>query len=540
MLNKRIYEPALAGEAPNGARPIQRGTAPRSNMKGNAKKRPPQRRNKQEKVFEIDPKIIMIAISAFLALILLVVMIVLVSNTNGKDILKENMTYASFEKDGKYYLSVNGYTLKDTFDNEIELTPALDNSFAYVIETLEDGKKSVYLLEKKKLTEAMNSPVDEIITLAKLKPGVVYRDGNNVNFFSKENDDNITRNDPSAANFIIAHDASAITYTTIDKDDETQTKLYVYTDEGSESYATNMCPVEISKGGKYLYAYGSVDETTKKLFLINTKEQEPVEIDTGFYEFKDSNINGDEIVYTLSTEKGFQTKIFSAKKSKSYAIGGGICKPMMTANTVMLSTFKETVFENFYFPTASDLSHSATYYVNKKFASKKLATYNGKLNSEGDVFYYTDVDDTLYSIEFGKKNAEAVERATSVKEFVITEKDNIYYIDEDKYLWFCKEAGGNKQIETEVVDLSFNIYSNILYFEIADDENIYSTEEGSGKEIVEFGRNEIGSLPIFSSNGQKRNYAIVKNAENESYNLYYTSTGKTFKLIEDECDNITY
>ncbi len=501
----------------------------------------PRRKNgSDEKVFEIDLKTLIIAASALLALILLIVIIVVAANSSGKDIVKENNTYVSFSKDGSYCVSVNGHTLDETFENEISLSPALDNSFAYVIEKTPDGDL-VYILQRRKLTPATPSPASEILALAELAPGVVYRDGDNVNFYSSNNEDCITRNDATASNFIISDDASAIAYTLADKNNAEETKLFIYSEGGRQSYATNMCPVGISKGGKFLYAYGisSDDFVSKKLYVIETMEDKKIEIEPKFDTLKASNIKGDEIVYTVSSERGYQTKIYSAKKEKSYLVGGGICEPMLPNTIVKRSTFKDTAFENFFVPEGADRSSSASYYINKRYASTKLSTYNGKLNSEGDMFYYVDLDGKLLAVELGKKKVEPKELALGVEKFVITEKDNLYYLDESGYLWFDKETGGSKkQIETKVSSISFNSYSNILYFEIADESSIYSTEEGSGKELVEFAREEISSLPAFIDNGLKRTFVSVMNTESGLYDLYYTTTGKTFKLVEEGCNSI--
>ena len=342
----------------------------------------PQKNNKKpEKVYEIDLKTILIAAAALVALILLIVIIVSAVNSSGKSIEKENNTYISYSKDGVYYVAVNGSTLDETFENEIEVVPALDNSFAYVFEKTPEGTVA-YILQKNNLKEAIKSPSSEIIAYAELTPGIIYRDGNNVNYFSNNNDDIITRNDATANNFVISHDASAIAYTVSSDNNANESKLFMYVNGVRQSYATNMVPVAVSKGGKHLYAYGisSEDFVTKKLYVIKTVDDEKIEIDSNFHSANELNIKGDELVYTLSTQKGYQTKIYNAKKEKAYMIGGGICEPMTAGNTVKLSTFKATVFENTFIPDGADRSYSATYFVNNSYKATKLSKYNGVLN----------------------------------------------------------------------------------------------------------------------------------------------------------------
>jgi hypothetical protein len=77
-----------------------------------------------------------------------------------------------------------------------------------------------------------------------------------------------------------------------------------------------------------------------------------------------------------------------------------------------------------------------------------------------------------------------------------------------------------------------------LYFEIIDDEYIYASEEGSGKIVVEFANYEIDSIPEFINNGLKRTFAVMYDETSSTYSIYYTSTGKSFKLIGEGCDSI--
>ena len=86
--------------------------------------------------------------------------------------------------------------------------------------------------------------------------------------------------------------------------------------------------------------------------------------------------------------------------------------------------------------------------------------------------------------------------------------------------------------------MSLNVYSNILYFDVDDDTKAYCTEEGSAKEIAEFARTEIYTAPEFVDGAQKRTFAYVKNSDTELYDIYYTSSGKTYKLIATDCDYI--
>ena len=114
------------------------------------KKKAPQRR-KKKKSFEITPKMLLIGVAALLAVVFLVIGVVAVAKRGSGDLKAKNNSFASYELDGKYYVAMNGEVIGSGFENEIELTPAVDNSFAYVIENTAEGY-NIFLLERKELT----------------------------------------------------------------------------------------------------------------------------------------------------------------------------------------------------------------------------------------------------------------------------------------------------------------------------------------------------------------------------------------------------
>ena len=503
-----------------------------------AKKKAPMRRRKK-KTFEITPKMLLIGVAALVAVILLVACVVAVAKAGSGDLKAKNNSFASYELDGKFYVAMNGEVIGSGFENEVELKPAADNSFAYVIEDTADGY-ILYLLERKELTQVVSTPVSEVIATADLEPGIIYKNETAVYFYADDNEDRITK-DPSAGNFVIAPDASAVAYTRAKEENVNEFKLYLYTDGVSESYASNMYPVAVSKGGEYVYAYGisSEDYVSKKLYLIKPEDNDKINIVTGFAAITYMNIEGDEIIYcTGSIENGFQSYIYNVKKATSYKIGAGVCTPLVADQSIVrLATLKDMIAENKL--NLVEGSVSATYYVNKKYESSKISQYNGTLNSDGDMFYFINGEGTLNFIDLNDKNRTIQKIAEGVVDFVVTAKDNLYFQDEDDILMFYKASTGKKKlISNDVVNMSMNKYSNVLYFEVEEDTKAYATEEGSGKEIAEFARAEIQTAPEFINVGQKRTFVYVVNPDTELYDLYYTSSGKTYKLIASDCDSI--
>lgn len=507
----------------------------------NKKRNPAPQKRKKKKAFDL--KAVVIAAASVVAFILLITLIVAVANSGGKHLTFKNNTFVSYEQNDRYFVAMNGEVIGSGFENEITLTPAKDNSFAYVTEDTPEGF-NIYVLEKKELTQVVTSPVSEVVAFADYKPGIVYRDENKYFFYASDNEERITTDKTgTASNFLISPDATAVVYTMAEEENVNENKLYLYVNGIPESYASNMIPVAVANGGEYIYAYGitSADYITKKLYVITPENNDKISIETGFDKITYINTTGDEIMYTVgAVDTGYQSYIYSVKKAKSFKIGAGICVPVIADKSVAaLSSLKDIVVENTLY-TDETRALSATYYVNKKFESSKLSTYNGSLNSSGNFFYFINSENTLTYIDLDDKNRTAEKVAEGVVEFVITEKDNIYYLDDDGRLMFYKASTAKKnRIADDVVNMSINSYSNILYFEIEEDTKAYYTEEGSGKEIAKFAKQEILTAPEFTDVAQKKTFAYVRNADTDLYDIYYTTTGTTYKLIATDCVDIT-
>ncbi len=503
------------------------------------KKQPPKRKKKQS----LDLKTILIAAASVVAFVLLIAIIVAVANSSGSDVTLKNNTFISYEQDGKYYVAMNGEVIGSGFDNEVTLKAAKDNSFAYVTEDTAEGY-NIYILEKKELTSVVTSPISEVIALADFEPGVVYRDDTAFHFYSETDESRITK-DPGAANFIISPDASTVVYTRPKDENANESKLYIFSNGVEDSCGkNNMVPVAVSNNGEFIYAYGitSSDYSTKKLYIVYPNDgNETIEIQTGFDRIQYINTSGDEILYTVSSaESGYQSFIYSAKKDESYKVGAGICIPLMADKSVVsLSSLNDTVYERSYFNEGSGFV-GATYYVNKKFETSKISQYNGTLNSSGTLFYFINNDGTLNYIDLDDKNRTSQAFAEGVIDFVVTEKDNVYYLDDDGRLMFYKSSTAKRsKISDDVVNMTFNSYANVLFFDVDEDTKAYMTEEGSTQEIAKFAKTEISTAPEFVDASQKRTFAYVLDSDTDRYDIYYTTTGSTYKLLASNCDDLS-
>ncbi|MBO5416450.1 MAG: DUF5050 domain-containing protein [Clostridia bacterium] len=560
MIFKNNYRPAFAGvsepQSPHSAKKRNDGmifnTANSDTDDFNAfdatpattkepKKKAPKSPKKKLDI-ELNSKTLLIAAAALVAVVLLIVMVVVFSQNAGSSngMKMDNNSFVAYEQDGLYYVAMNGEVIGAGFENELSVTPAADNSFAYVVEDTPEGFY-VYVLQKKELTQVVPNAVSEVIALAEFEPGVVYRDEAAVYFYADKSEERITKN-ITAGNFVVAPDASAVAYTQSKKNDVNQFDLFLFQGGFSDDYADNMYPVEVSAGGKFIYAYGisSEDFISKKLYAIPTgdnTESEKLNIASGFDEITYANVKGTEIIYTVgSAEAGYTSYIYNIKKNESHKIGAGKCVPLIADPSIAcLDSLKDIVVENTFL---SGLT-SATYRIDSKYESQSLSKYNGKLNSDGDMFYFVTADNILNYIDLDDKNRSPQRIAEGVVEYVVTEKNNIYYIDEEDTLRFYKASSRKRQtIARDVTNISMNKYSNVLYFEIMEDTKAYMTEEGSGKRIAEFNRAEIKTAPEFIDTNLKRTFTYVADPDLGTYDLYYTSTGSSYKLIAASCTSI--
>ncbi len=513
-----------------------------SSQQARPARRPAPSKQPKKRSGEIDLKKLLIIAASVAAVVLLGIIIVLVATSSSGDLTIKNNAFASYELDGKYFVAMNGETVGAGFDNEIELTPAIDKSFAYVTEESPDGY-NVYILDKQELTPAVSAAV-EIKALAESAPGIIYKDGKTFYLYTEKSDEQITSK-ASAREFVIAPDASSVAYIIDDDNDITQTKLMAYIDGVPNAYASNMHPVAISNGGKCVYAYGNIaDESgaiVKKLYaVLNETEKNPIA--TGFVSLNYMNIKGDEIIYsTGSLESGIQSYIYSAKKEDSFKIGTGNCYPVIYDPTVArLASLKDIVVENkLPFLNKDGKLTSATYYVDKKYDSSNISKYNGTLNPDGDVFFFIDDNKEFNYIDLDDKNKNINYITEGVNEFVVTAKGNVYYLDSENRLFFYDVSTGKpKRVPNanKVEYIVLNSYSNVLYYTIEDDTKAYETEEGSAPEIAKFNRSEIISVPVFTGAGQKRTFAYIYNTDTATFDLYYTSSGKTYKLVASDCN----
>lgn len=516
-----------------------------SAAKGSGKKSP--------KTSGLKTSSIIIAAAAVVAVILLIVIIVaIVASSSNGNVKFESDTYVSFcDGDGVYHVVANGKKIGD-YEDEVTLVTAADRSFAYIIENTEDGYK-VYLAEGSKTpTELTVSPVTKVLATAKLSPGLVWLDAENgiYHYTKSRGEERITRDAAltGAANvgetyFYISADAETVVYTKYDVENPSISYLCVYNDSSEQKFQKNMFPVGVSDDGSMIYAYASRDGVTNALYVLPfNDEYDRYLISENFNSIVDTNTKGNEIVFTtIDSDATLSTYVvsFNIKNMDEVAepirIGkGAVYTPVsVDSNVARFATFADTYFECTNIELDIDLTFNApVYYLSKKYEVRRISKFAGKFDPDGKYFYYTNNDNTLQRVDLGNNDAVAEKIAEDIVAFEITQKGNVYWLDDTSRLMYYNTSKEKKtRIADNVESISMYTYSNTLYFTFADAVNVYTTVEGSDKEAAKMDSAAVTGLPVFAASDMKKTFAAFYDVDNEEWRLFYTSNGKTFKKI---------
>lgn len=510
-----------------------------------------QRRPQQQPPRQKTNKWLIIGIAAGAALVLIAAIIVIALMAGGGAIKYEDNAYIAYaDSDAVYHVSVNGTEVDHVFEGEVEIVPAADNSFAYVTDTTAEGTY-IYLLNGKKLEDITGTAVSEALSFASLEPGVVFKKQNNkiYHYSQAAGECPITSNkDLSAANFKISGDASTVAYTTaVDNSaGETQLWLFIAADGISEKITKNCIPSYVSNYGDYIYAY-TKDQGT--LYVITTKDLEkyPVESSSGFTSIISANVKGDEVIFTTTKDADVKTFLYYYDKedSTTIALGKGLLTPVVIDHSIAIpKTFADTYFTGVSYGTEELIDYS-THYLSNRYEATKLVPAAGKFSPDGDYLYFVNKDGGLTQFDLRDETSEDVYRDDDVLDFVITEKGNVYILNKENDLFIYKLSEGKyvrlPSVKGEVSRISLHNYANELYFSMADDfleeTVIYTTEDGSEKEVAKMGSAQLTSVPSFSSPFAKKTYAYYYDVDN-GWVIYYTSGGKSFKLVTGDCQAI--
>ena len=490
-----------------------------------------------------------IVIAAVVAVVLIGIVIAAVALNSSDDITYTNNTYIAYIQDnGQYCVSVNGNVLDQEFPGETRVIPSLDRSFAYVECNATDGYQ-IYLLEGKKLTALTKeeSAVTEVIAYADGAPAVLYEEDGKIWFYNEDYGRKPMHND--ADNFLLSSDGQSVIYTRPVPGDGTVTRTYLYRDGSGSSIdgLKNFVPVQLSPDGTYLYGFGDTATQSGKLYCVTTEDGEKTPVcEANFGGITAINVAGDEIVYYTVADAKVSSFIYSHKKGNfEIAKSKGIFVPAGDPSVARYGTFADS-----YLQSTSVLESildtdtaipNYTFYINKKFESKQIASAAGQFSPDGRYFYYVNAKSKfLYQVDLNhlEDEPQKIYNDGIVVDFAVTQKGNLYILDKENYLYFRNPSNKrNETISVEATEISMYAYANQLFFvEQEDDTGVYVTKEGSEAEIAKFGDAELEALPLFNTGDSKNTFAYFYGETGCS--LFYTGNGKKFKRISSECETV--
>jgi dipeptidyl aminopeptidase/acylaminoacyl peptidase len=170
-----------------------------------------------------------------------------------------------------------------------------------------------------------------------------------------------------------------------------------------------------------------------------------------------------------------------------------------------------------------------------------MVAAQGKFDPDGKYFYFTTTKNgktRLFWIDLKKQKNLYNPVDEDVYAFEVTSKGNVYYVtSSNRDLMFYDRSSDNPtRIQEDVEAISMRVYTNTLYFYVGEGLDIYTTKEGSDATIAKFGSDKISAVPLFMNSNLKNTYAGVYDLDNDHFIVYYTSNGKSFKVIGSAAD----
>ena len=543
--------------------------APASNTKQHHKKQAPKGPSKSPSGGKKNYMPFVFAGIIVVALIAVIALIVAIFNAPKSNSKIDDTVYFSYIDDNnEYHVVVNGDEIKKTFENEIELIPAADNSFAYILEKVEsdvNGKSGIrmHILNGKKLKSSVGL-ADSCVAFAGLKPGIIYKYKTTFSRYTGDSDDPITR-ESSAANFIISDNAKTVVYTAASRQDEDTSILKYFQGSGSEDMQVNFTPLAISANGRYIYGTNNLNGG---FYWMDAKAKEPKpkritnESYGSFGEITEMNADGDEIIFYTNTNKGVVSFFYKVKDKSPTTLAQGIFR-LADSNVAELAP---STFVGSYFTSQNttisydddgeielDEDGSFATYCFKKDKAVKVADTVGKFSPDGKYFYYIDANSQLVRTPLAVSDYEKhIEQVCGyITEFALTQKGDVYMFysagdpDDDKepaFLYYWDASTGKRMVISHIADLnSMRICANTLYFsettEGMDGDKatiVYTTTDGSEKTPAEFKSVTLAKAPTVEMGVGKYGYAYVTD-DNDTTMLFFTSNGKKFELVCDSC-----
>lgn len=511
------------------------------------------------------PKVILVTVIVIIALVAIIAGVVALIKAPMSGSRMDDKVYLSYiDEDSKYHVVVDGQEIEKTFENEIELIPSENKSFAYILEKVEEDVNGasgirIHILKGKKLKTA-GGLAEECIAFAKLNPGVVYRIKNTFFRYTGDSEDSITK-DKSADNFIISDNAKIIVFTAESKQSEDASVLKYFQDTVFDDIGTNFTPLALSPNGRYIY--GTADKSGSFYYIdAKAKEIKPKRITNDTYgelgEITAMNAGGDEIIFYSNTNKGVFSFFFSVKDKAPTPLAQGVFRlakrnPKEIAPSTFIGAYFEVENATISYDEDGEIEldkdgNFSTYCFKKKDSILKVANSTGQFSPDGKYFYYIDDNSQLVRTPLSSSDySKSIEPVSGyINDFELTQKGDVYmFFDsgDEKTAFLCFWDASTKKKTTISTDADINsmrICANTLYFSetIAKDGEastvVYTTTDGSSKVAAEFKSVTLDKAPLIEMGAGKKGYAYVTD-EAGATTIFYTSDGKKFEILCDNC-----
>lgn len=509
-----------------------------------------------------NAKPVVIAVIAFIAIILLVVGVVFVASSISKDVKCEDNSFIAYKDyNDVSRVAVNGKPIAE-YEGEIELIVADDCSFAYVIETTEDGEM-LYVLDTKEQTTITLDPVAKILDTASLKPGAIWYDANDnrVYHYTEERGTDTMLSKASERSFVafdehyflISGDGETVVFYRSGAAENTSDKLMMYKDH-QESPVINKggyIPVSISDNGEVIYVKnGPTEDSGYTLHVITVIDDiySTYPVTKNFSRMIAMNKDGDEIVYTTMGEKEstFVLKL-NLKRIDDEISPKKVGKNLVFApvdpkgEIARFDTFEQCFFQiendvEYYLADSANYLYYLDSYDDPEVArvSKTPGKFspNGKryfaINKDG-IFGYYDLTNKASISEFNRIRVSEGD----INDFAVTQKGNVYLLSENRLMYYDLSKEKATPIHNSVSNISMHTAANILYFTTEGTLGVFTTKEGAQMEKADMGSVTPTALPVFVDANSKDTFAGYYDADNAECVLIYTSNGKRFKHISE-------
>lgn len=517
-----------------------------------------------------NAKPVVIAVIAFIAIILLVVGVVFIASSISKDIKCENNSFIAYEDhDGVARVAANGKFIAE-YEGDIELIVADDRSFAYVIETTEDGQM-LYMVDTKKQTAITLDPVAKVLDTASLKPGAVWYDASDdrVYHYSEESGLDTVLSFASfrsfAANddhyFLISGDGETVVFYKRGEYDGTNDKLMMYKDHQDNPVISKggHIPVAVSDNGEVMYVRTLDKDSISTLHIVSVIDDmySTYPIAENFLKMVDMNKDGDEIVYTAIGEQ-FSVNTFVVKLNLK-SITDEIMPKRIGKNITFVpvdpkgEVARFDTFEKCFFKAESTEAYNLAaaagaanylYYLDSYDEAEvsKISKTPGEFSPNGKHYFTININNTTgkgslgyYDLTSKSSMSEFIKIRTSdenVVDFAVTQKGNVYWLtDGNRLMYHNLSKEENTPISNSANSISMHTAANVLYFTTDGTLGVFSSKEGSKMEKADMGSVNATALPVFADATSKDTFAGYYDVDSDECVLIYTSNGKNFKPV---------